>query len=393
MDTSNLKDLLRKHMAGTLSESERLRLWMELDKPENAANAKATIQELSQEATGNKNYNPEEWEEMIRSILRSDKVKAPVLSIRHNRSRIRWIAAAAVSILLAGTWLLTPHHPEKTDLVKKALAVTDIAPPSGTRATLTLGNGRQIILDSVKNGTLAIQGNANILKLDSNQLSYESLTGKPAEIEYNTLSTAKGGQTMVTLADGSKVWLNSLSSLKFPTAFYGNDRRVELTGEGYFEVARNAKMSFHVLVNQEDVQVLGTHFNVNAYADESSTKTTLLEGSVKVSRDRKEALLKPGQQAVINNETGAVRLINGADLEEALAWKNGLFEFSSIDIKSIMRQVGRWYDVEISYDGDIPADRFTGIVNRSSNLSQVLMIMEQANVHFTIKKNKIIVRP
>jgi ferric-dicitrate binding protein FerR (iron transport regulator) len=379
MKKEDFHDLVDKYLTGKASTAE-----------------KRLLEEYYSRLSSGINLLPEEEEEklrkqMLEEILERSGIRKPkVVFLR----RSWWkYAAAAIIVLSAGAWLLTSLRTEKKESVRKAPLIADIAPPSGTRTTLTLGNGQQIILDSVKNGVLAVQGNANILKSDNNQLSYKSLTERPGELVFNTLSTAKGGQTMLVLADGTKVWLNSLSSLKFPTAFSGNERRVELTGEGYFEVAKNAGMPFHVLVNQEDVRVLGTHFNVNAYADESLTKTTLFEGSVKITRNNEETLLKPRQQVIIDNGSGAVKLINDADLDEALAWKNGLFEFSGVGIKSIMRQIGRWYDVEVSYDGNIPADLFSGIVNRSSNLSQVLKVMQQANVHFTIEGNKIIVRP
>jgi len=319
----------------------------------------------------------------------------PVIQMDRGRTRIyaRRIAAAAIIACLstASYFLFFNKPPQEIAKVTPQLK-NDIAPPTGTKTTLTLANGSTIILDSVQNGTLASQGNAKIVKLNNSQLAYSELTEKATELVYNTLATAKGGQTMVVLADGTKVWLNALSSLKFPSAFIGEGREVELTGEAYFEVEKNPKMPFHVKVADMKVEVLGTHFNVMAYDDENSIKTTLLEGSVKVSKENESRLIVPGEQATLNKAKGNILVVKDVDTEEALAWKNGLFEFNRLDVAGIMRQVGRWYDVEVSYEGSPVNRSFSGIVNRNSNLSQVMKILESANIHFRIEGKKMILK-
>jgi ferric-dicitrate binding protein FerR (iron transport regulator) len=210
-------------------------------------------------------------------------------------------------------------------------------------------------------------------------------------ISYNTLSTPRGGQYQLVLPDGSKVWLNASSSIHFPTAFAGHERNVELTGEAYFEIAKNKQKPFHVNVNGMQVEVLGTHFNVNAYGDEGAIKTSLLEGSVKIKKGNISGLLKPGQQGVLKKNSTDLEIKN-ADMNEAIAWKNGLFEFDGADIKSIMREIGRWYDVDVVYAGKVPDRRFEGKISRDAQLSDVLKILALSNVKFSVEGKKIIVQ-
>jgi ferric-dicitrate binding protein FerR (iron transport regulator) len=193
------------------------------------------------------------------------------------------------------------------------------------------------------------------------------------------------------LADGTKVWLNAASSLRFPAAFAGKERIVELNGEGYFEVAKNASMPFHVRVHDMDVQVLGTHFNINAYTDETAMRTTLLEGSVQVSQGEQTQLLTPGQQAAAS-QNGQIQLADGVDVEEVMAWKNGMFQFQGADLETILRQAARWYDIDVEYKQRI-SDRFSGQISKNVNLSQLLKILElTGKVHFEIEGRKIIVK-
>ncbi|HQW45168.1 MAG TPA: FecR domain-containing protein, partial [Chitinophagaceae bacterium] len=277
----------------------------------------------------------------------------------------------------------------KTPIVKTTPEKNDVA-PGGNKAILTLADGSTIILDNAANGSLTEQGNTKVIKLDDGQLAYNTLNEKPTEIVYNTISTPRGGQYQLTLADGTKVWLNAASTLRFPATFSGNERKVELTGEGYFEVAKNAAMPFKVSVNNMTVEVLGTHFNINSYSDEASIKTTLLEGAVKVTNGDAVQMLSPSNQAQLTAD-GEIRLNRNVDIEDVVAWKNGIFNFSGTAIENIMRQISRWYDLDVSYEGAISKETFSGVVSRNSNLSQVLKIMEQAGVKFKIEGKKIIV--
>jgi transmembrane sensor len=284
---------------------------------------------------------------------------------------------------LGGAYFLH-FNKSKPGIVKTQ--VTQDLPPGGNKAVLTLGNGRQIILDSTQNGIIAMQGNTKILKTDGGKLAYTSTKEIPTEITYNVLTTPRGGQFQLSLPDGTKVWLNAASSIKYPTAFVGKERDVEMTGEAYFEVKHNAEKPFRVKAGDKIIEDLGTAFNVNAYTDESALNTTLISGSIRMEN----RVLKQGQQMQINN-TGGIKIIDNADFEEVLAWKNGLFEFDRQDMQSIMRQVARWYDVEVSYEGEIASRSFSGIVSRNSNLSQVMKIMESANIRFRLEDKKIII--
>jgi transmembrane sensor len=310
------------------------------------------------------------------------------------RSMSGWRIAAAVILVLLGTgaylWLSRTHSPGLAKTEQAGEQVKNDVAPGGNKAVLTLANGSVVMLDSAHTGILAQQGNSKVVKLNSGQLAYNIIHEKPTEVLYNTLATPRGGQYQLVLPDGSKVWLNAASSIHYPTAFAGKERKVEITGEAYFEVAKNENMPFAVMANGVDVQVLGTYFNVNAYADEGMVKTTLLEGAVRVTKDAATALLQPGEQAQLT-KAGDLKLVHNADVAEAVAWKNGLFQLNSADIPAIMRQVARWYDVEIVYEEGVPDGHISGKVPRGMNLSQVLEIFEVSGVHFKIEGKKIVV--
>jgi len=234
-----------------------------------------------------------------------------------------------------------------------------------------------------------------VLKTNNGQLAYHTTNEKPTEVLYNTLATPRGGQYQLMLPDGSKVWLNAASSIRYPTAFVGKTRQVDITGEAYFEIAKDANRPFTVRVGSPAgtkgaVRVLGTQFNVNAYSDEPVVRTTLLEGAVKVMKDAASAVLAPGEQALLD-QTGEVRLARDADLEQVMAWKNGQFVLKEADIRTVMRQIERWYDVEVVFEDDI-RDKFYVDMSRNTNLSNVFRILESTGlVHFRIDGKKIIV--
>ena len=332
------------------------------------------------------------WDEKFHAMMEEAKQAVPVIAIskaKKIKTIYRFAAAASIAALLlsAGYFIFFARGSKKethTEIGKSS--TNDIAAPVGSKTTLKLSNGTIVILDSLENGRIAQQGNVNVQKINSGQLAYTTLKEEPAEIVYNTLSTAKGGQTRIVLADGTKVWLNASSSLRFPVAFSGGKREVELMGEGYFEVAKNPAMPFYVKSKDLQVRVLGTHFDVMAYEDEKVIKTTLLEGSVKIIRNKSVKVLKPGQEASIQKSGDAISVSSDIDTDDAIAWKNGFFQFNRLDMKGIMRQVSRWYDVEVQFAPDVNTSRtFSAVVSRSSNLSAVMKIMEQANIHFKIK--------
>lgn len=276
--------------------------------------------------------------------------------------------------------------------------------PGYNKAILTLADGSKISLDDAENGLLASQGNIAITKTDNGQIAYEknswdNRSNVTDRSVINTIQTPKGGKYQVRLPDGSRVWLNSASTLSYPTAFTGAERKVKLTGEAYFEIAQNKNVPFRVESNNQIVEVIGTHFNINSYDDEDFTKTTLLEGSVKVilnsSKQISSArtkLLKPGEQSLTNSSQSGIR-IESTDTEKAVAWKNGYFKFKNTPIQEIMREIERWYDVELVYEGKISTDEFTGFVSNDQKISGVLKILEQSGgVKFSVKGKKIKVK-
>ncbi len=319
------------------------------------------------------------------------------IHLLQRRSRMlylrRWMAAAAVLLFLVfGLWFVVGRGGAEKPSVALAPKVEDIA-PGGNKAVLTLADGTKVILDSANNGAITKQGNVTVIKLDDGRLAYNK-EGAATQVLYNTITTPKGGQYQLVLADGTRVWLNAASSLRFPAAFAEKERRVELTGEGYFEVAHNAVMPFVVQRGEAEVKVLGTHFNINGYEDEPSLKITLLEGKVMVSNRDQTAVLKPGQQAQLQTTNSKLKITNQVDIDEVVAWKNGLFQFEQADIKTIMRQVARWYNVDVVFEGRVPDKKFDGKIYRNTSLKEVFGILEEGGgVHLKINGKKVIVSP
>lgn len=372
----------------------------------NAVNTSQTDREITQEKA----------DELFTRILnaRPDNKAIPMFPSKKNK-RIWW-AAAAIIILILGSSAYYILNKNTTRQIVQNKPIheqlkNDVA-PGYKGAILTLSNGQQITLDSVGNGMLTAQGNTNILK-QNGKIVYDEQSISESKVLYNTMTTPRGRQYSLVLADGTKVWLNAASSITFPTAFTGNERRVQITGEAYFEVAPltlptaqagpkggHGRVPFIVSISSPsgkldgaEVKVLGTHFNIKAYDDESAIKTTLLEGSVRVTKENFDALLKPGQEAVLDDKGGNFK-VAVANIEEAMAWKNGLFEFNNMGIKSIMRQLSRWYDIEVVYQGDMADKSFSGVISQNSNLSQLLKMLQLTKeVRFKVEGTMVIVSP
>jgi ferric-dicitrate binding protein FerR (iron transport regulator) len=317
--------------------------------------------------------------------------KPLIVRISHYRFLFR-IAAASLIICVLGIAAYIALSPKKLNTIAKLppVKMKNVGKPGDNKAILTLADGSIIILDDAKNGQVAKQGGAQIAKLTNGQLVYKPLIDRPDKVVFNTLTTPRGGQFKLSLPDGSEVWLNAISSIRYPTAFIGNERKVEITGEAYFEIAHDATKPFKVIVNGTEVKVLGTHFNINAYNDEATVKTTLLEGSISLSRAGTIITLKPGQQAQVGNSRD-IKVIDNVDIDQQVAWKNGYFSFYKADLQTVMRQIGRWYDLEIQYEGKIPERQFGGKIDRNSNAVEVLKILEESKVHFRIEDGKIVV--
>ncbi|KAA2245460.1 FecR family protein [Chitinophaga agrisoli] len=348
-------------------------------------------------------YNETYWDQVASRILAADHPQQmPVGKIVPMRSRRPWMAAAiAVGLLLLASgvyWQLRKQPAAPTVAVTQTPAPANDVAPGGNKAVLVLADGTEVPLDSTGSGTLAQQGDTRITKPAAGQLLYSQAGNTTGNIRYNTLRTPRGGQFQVTLPDGTRVWLNAASTLRYPTAFNGRTRLVQLKGEAYFEVAANAAKPFkvNVLTSQSDsmeVAVLGTHFNIMAYDDEALVKTTLLEGAVQVSSGNSHKRLSSGQGASLNKQDYTLALHDNVNTEEAVAWKNGFIQLEGNDIQSAMRLIARWYDVEVVYKAPVPA-HFRGIIPRNVPVSQVLKMMElTGEVHFEIKGKQLIVSP
>ena len=348
---------------------------------------------FSDELDNSKGISRETSSRLFKAI--HDKIKAEPKPVRRRAIPLRRIAvaASAIGVLLLTTFLFINKGGSK-GIVKANVAehhFKDDVSPGGDKATLTLADGSTVILDDAQNGILAQQGNTKVIKLDG-KLLYDPANKNSKEVVYNTISTPKGGQYQLELPDGSLVWLNATSSIRFPTSFVEKERRVEITGEAYLEVAKNRDKPFIVTVNNAEVQVLGTHFNINAYLDEDDVETTLLEGSVKFVNGANADILKPGQQSQLT-KNGSFKVVSDVDVDKVVAWKNGFFDFENAGIETVMRQLSRWYNVEIEYNGKTD-DLFIAEMRRNIKLSDALKALElTGKVRFEIEGKKIIVMP
>ena len=318
-------------------------------------------------------------------------VETPVRKITFLRRP--WVRAAAVVLLtgsLIAITLFLNNRSEKNTPADKPAIVQDAA-PAREGAILTLADGKTILLDSLPNGTITTDGKTKIA-LRNGQLSYSHEKDTAGAIRFNTMRTPRGRTFHIQLPDGTLAWLNAASSITYPVAFTGKERRVSVQGEVYFEVAKNASMPFHVTVNDRTtVEVLGTHFNVNAYADELIISTTLLEGSVKVN-GKNSVILKTGEIASLSSSgTASVVTVRAADTDAVMAWRNNRFHFNHTDVPTIMKQLARWYDVDIVYEGAVPSGHFNGKPSRNLSASQVLTLLQHIGVNCRIEGKKIIV--
>lgn len=403
---SRLEYLLDRYADKTASITEEAELFSLIEEDRHDDHFKQILLKKFESEKGITELNREKWQAVFDKVWEETgdrkRERAVVYPISKKTRTVQWrsIAAAAVIFIIigAGLFYFTNKNENKSLAIEKVTPVNDIVPPNSVNAVLTLSNGQKIILDSAGNGMLAQQGAVSVMKLANGQIVYNPQAGNipHGEIMYNTLSNPAGSKAVnITLADGSRVWLNSESSLHYPTTFTGKERRVEITGEAYFEVAHNAVMPFHVNVKGVDVQVLGTHFNVNGYDEENFIKTTLLEGSVKITKGFVSKVIKPGEQAQIengDNHSTPKIVVQTVDLSEVTAWKNGRFYFSNTDLETIMRQLARWYNVEVIYKDKI-SDHYTVNVSREVPVSQLFKFIEMSGgVHFDIVGKKIVVR-
>ncbi|QJB38756.1 FecR domain-containing protein [Chitinophaga oryzae] len=293
-----------------------------------------------------------------------------------------WRAAAAIllPIMLAGGWWYDGYQEKPVQHAAAGL--------KKNKVLLTLSDGASIELDSSGKGVVTLQGNTVSMKQGNGNLVYNALVNESNKMPWHKITTPKGETFLLTLPDGSTALLNAESSIRFPVAFPKEGRQVEVTGEVYFEIQKD-RTPFRVKAPESEISVLGTKFNVNGYTDNNGLRVTLLEGAVKVAARADSVLLRPGQQAVLT--AGKATVSRQADLEEVMAWKDGNFVFNSLTLPEIMRQVCRWYDVEVSYEGPVSAKRFTGIINRNESITEILDFMQAAGVRYKLNDRKIVV--
>lgn len=395
MKQKRLEELFYRYIDQRSTAQEEHELMQLLADPSLEEERKKLVQECYDRLPEKFRMTDARADAMFRHILGE---KAPVVVMPPPKKISRMIRySAAVVILIAlgiGAYFQLLHKRTGGSITEQKSEVRSkhaIQPGTNT-AVLTLANGSKITLDSTTQGTLAQQGNVQVVKLANGQLAYHTDGTRTHEVLYNTMTTPRGGQYQLRLPDGTHVWLNAASGITYPTAFTGNERKIKLTGEAYFEVAKNPKQPFKVVVNDMEVEVLGTHFNVMAYDDESTIRTTLVEGKVKVSQGSGSVQVLPSQQAVL--EKNNRRLSVGAgDVEEAIAWKNGLFQFHEADILTIMKQLSRWYNVEVEVSGPLPQGHYSGSFRRQSAITQILNMLElPGDLQFIVEGKKVIIK-
>jgi ferric-dicitrate binding protein FerR (iron transport regulator) len=390
------RQLLEKWIRNELSPQEAIDMMDHLQKD---ASSRLLLQKMQEEFRGSIDQSAADISaagDRVRNELLKKIEPAQVIPIDQPGRTFSWLrAAAAIALIISlGTaaYFIFLNKGEKKEMAVKSTPVPvshDIA--AGTnKAVLTLADGTRIELDEKSKGSLLKQGPVSVTNYEG-QLIYEKKDIKQSEVEYNTLTSARGQSYSLVLADGTKLWLNAASSVRFPTAFTGHERSVEISGEVYFDVAKDPGKPFRVKTNGMELEVLGTQFDINAYPDESSVNATLVEGSVKVSAKNKDIRLSPGQQAQLSSN-GNLQLLNKVNVDEIIAWKNGYFHFENADLRSILRQFSRWYDIEVVYEGELKNRNFLVIVSRNSSLSNVLKMLQANNIKFRIDGKKLIVQ-
>lgn len=385
-----LKYLLDIFTTNSIGPNEFEEMMEQLDHKEGEAILEDYIRETGADIEFGET-KPPDWEFLWQKIK---PVKTKIVPLYKKR----WMQVAATFIvMLTIAGMLTWTNYNKTSAIDAVSTIKDNSTPDeilagGNKAILLLDNGKIISLDESKTGLLAKQGNTQINQNNAGEIVYNAKGETNTAIGYNTLSTPNGGQFNLVLPDGSRVWLNAASSIRFPTAFTGNTRDVSITGEVYFEVVKISAKPFTVAHNDLKIKVLGTSFCINTYANEPTIKTTLVTGLVEVSKSGNMIKLGPGQQIQFNAANKAT-LIPEADIEEVLAWKNGIFNFDKADLETVMRQFERWYDISVEYPKGIPKQKFWGKIQRGLSLNDVLEILKETGVNFTIKNRAVIITP
>jgi transmembrane sensor len=389
-----IKQLILKRLRKPLSlaEEKKLQDWMmesaqneaivkDINDPEQLAESFAKLDSLHPELVWDrvKSFSNEHKENTIEKLAAVHRL--------HKLKTVWFRVAAAVVVMLGTSTFFWVQYQKSIPVSVVNMSIAeDVPAPSSSRAMIELSNGQHIFLDSANNGTIATQGNVNISKRSDNRIVYTG-KGEPGKIEFNTFTVPRGSQiASIVLTDGSTVFMNSGSSITYPVAFRGNERKIEITGEAYFEVAKDPSRKFIVSGGGMTTEVIGTHFNVNTYQDEVAMEVTLLEGSVKVSDGSSDKIIRPGEQATFTR--GVMGVNHSVDVDQVMSWKNGLFNFQDKHLPEVMRQLARWYDLQVVYENKIPDIEFFGQMGRNLKLSDVLEVLKSAGVHFRIKEGR-----
>ncbi|RBL88986.1 FecR family protein [Chitinophaga flava] len=389
---NRIAELITRHLEGKLTaeEEEELQAWIS-----RSDEARAFFERVNEEAYLSRQLerlyafdNEEGWEKLKEKYPLKEMPVEPVV-----KRLVPWLRpAAAAAILLAvvaGAWFWAPRS-NKMQSAQTMVKSNGISAPGKSRASIILANGDIVYLDSLSQRATIQQAGTGLVKLADDQLACTAeANGSTSAYTYNTLVNPRGSKVInLTLSDGTRVWLNNESSIRFPVRFSSQERTVEVTGEAYFEVAQQATKPFKVKHADWEVQVLGTHFNINSYSDESAAKVTLLEGMVKVTKKEASGIIRPGQQAWVSS---AITVQPAADTEAVMAWKNGEFILDGMDLKSLMRQVARWYDVEVVYTGAVEKRAFGGSLDRDLALPRVVQALQENGVKCRLEGRQLII--
>ncbi len=397
MQSIRLVELYELLLKGEASDADRDEFAALANDPRYEAQAKTLVLEALQNSTGKNKVDPTVSDGIFNAIVNAVAIDTRKRS-NFTLHKINWIRYAAAIFLVVSSaaiavYFLT-NKKDKNPIAKNINNYLADFAAGGKKAMLTLADGRVIILDSSINGALAQQGNTEVIKLENGEIEYKKTGNVNGDEELiNTMRTPRGGQYQLKLGDGTKVWLNSASSISYPAIFSGNTRKVNITGEVYLEVSPDPIRPFRVVINDStEVEVLGTSFNINSYKDENEVATTLIEGKIRTSVNKKDGeketvILHPGQQAVVTNYK-KLQVNSNVNIDKIAAWKNGLFNFENATLEEVMRRISRWYDIEVVYERGIPQMSFGGEVSMNVSLAGLLNGLEKANVHFRIENGR-----
>lgn len=390
MSIHQLEYLMQLYANRSLNELERMEL-MQLLESEGALTEEKVTAMIEQYRGEEAVELPANWMQSVQDIVGTDRVPPvaaamePVAPVLPRRRYIGWYSAAACVLigLTVGWFYLNRQQPPAAPVVHKQTLPHD-ALPGTSGAVLILADGSKVVLDSLGNGVVAREKGATVM-LEDGKLQYNPAQELAEAIVYNTMTTPRGRQFRLTLPDGTRVWMNAASSLRFPTRFAGDTRLVVLTGEAYFEVTADKTKPFLVeLPGGKSIEVTGTHFNVKAYVDEADTKTTLLEGAVTVRMYEHSLEMKPGQQTRMMN-SGQITLVHGASTQQAIAWMSRSFSFHGDNLETILKQLARWYDIEVKVEGSLPTTPYTSNLSMDNNLSDILTVLSKSGVKFSLE--------